>query len=82
MPDPVPPESSTTRRGFFVGLLRLAAVGTLAGGAMALVTRRPARASNEVCINPQPRTGCRGCPALIGCGLPQALSLRELLRKG
>ena len=64
------------RREFLRRLARQAALGALAGGIAALIARR--RPEGESCSNDGI---CRGCPAYHGCGLPQALTMREALRK-
>jgi hypothetical protein len=60
------------RRGFLTALARGAVVGTLGALALSVTTRK--ENAGETCA----REGiCRGCPALGGCGLPQALSLKR-----
>jgi len=68
---PTHTQSDITRREFFRSLLR----GLLVGGAVAGVVGLAAKRS-ETC------TGggiCRGCGAFEDCGLPQALSAKEVL---
>ncbi len=65
------------RRGFLRVLVGGAALAAVAAAAVVLAARRRAAAARG-----EPCTGggvCRGCPALGGCGLPQALSLKQSL---
>ena len=65
------------RRGFLRVLAGGAALAAVAAAAAVLAARRRAGAARG-----EPCTAggvCRGCPALGGCGLPQALSLRQSL---
>jgi len=66
----------TDRREFFRGMLRGIALGGMALGAGALVLRGRGAEPDHTCVN---RGVCRGCPRLPGCGLPQALSAREVV---
>jgi len=63
-------EFDQSRRGFFRGIGRAAALALLTGGTALLVFRR----GRETCVN----SGiCRGCTAFGDCGLPQALSAKR-----
>ncbi len=64
----------TTRREFLRALLRYSAAAVLAGGAVALLTRR----RDSGCT----RDGlCHGCPSLAECGLPPALSRKKVANR-
>jgi len=70
------PNSSAGRRQFLRDGLRYAILGGLAAVSGKLVARRAARPAGQVCIS----AGiCRGCAAFEDCGLPQALSAKEVL---
>ena len=56
------------RRAFLRSAVRYLIAGALAAGTAALAMRR------ETCDR---AFICRGCPELDGCGLPQALSLKQ-----
>ncbi len=62
------------RRSF----LRWFALGALATGLATLITRRGTTPSSETCVN---QGLCRGCGAYDGCHLPQALSMKQELRR-
>jgi len=69
------PDEKLDRREFFRGIGRKAAAAALALAGGALAARSIGSQASETCRN----SGvCRGCPAFDdGCGLPQALSLRD-----
>lgn len=70
------PNSSAGRRQFLRDGLRFAILGGLAAVSGKLVARQPGRPAGQVCIS----AGiCRGCAAFEDCGLPQALSAKEVL---
>ncbi len=70
------PDSSAGRRQFLRDGLRYIALGGLAAVSGKLVARQAARPAGQVCIS----AGiCRGCEAFEDCGLPQALSAKEVL---
>jgi hypothetical protein len=67
---------SAGRRQFLRDGLRYAVLGALAAVSGKLVARQAARPAGQVCIS----AGiCRGCEAFDDCGLPQALSAKEVL---
>lgn len=73
------PDSSAGRRQFFRDGLRYIMLGGLAAVGGKLVARQAARPGGQVCIS----AGiCRGCAAFDDCGLPQALSAKEVLGPG
>ncbi len=68
--------SSAGRRQFLRDGLRYTALGGLAAVTGKLVARQAARPAGQTCIS----AGiCRGCAAFDDCGLPQALSAKEVL---
>ncbi|MGA2176553.1 MAG: hypothetical protein ABSH38_16375 [Verrucomicrobiota bacterium] len=70
------PKSSAGRRQFLRDGLRYALLGGLAAISGKLIARPAARPAGQVCIS----AGiCRGCAAFDDCGLPQALSAKEVL---
>ena len=66
------------RRSFFRKLAAGAALAALGALTAVLASRRTPSVAGETCTN---RGICRGCPAFAGCGLPQALSARQVLGK-
>jgi len=74
------PNDVVDRREFIRGLLRKAAVAglALAGGALAAKSLNAPAAPEKPCVN---QGVCRGCGSFPQCGLPQALSLRDSLKK-
>jgi hypothetical protein len=52
---------------------RLGALGGLALLGARLLRGKP-RLSGQACVND---SVCRGCPVVVSCGLPQALSAKE-----
>jgi hypothetical protein len=70
------PSSSASRRQFLRDGLRLTILGGLAAIGGKLAGRASARAAGQVCIS----AGiCRGCAVFEDCGLPSALSAKEVL---
>lgn len=70
------PNSSAGRRQFLRDGLRYITLGGLAAVGGRLVARQAVRPTGQVCIS----AGiCRGCEAFEDCGLPQALSAKEVL---
>jgi hypothetical protein len=70
------PNPSAGRRQFLRDALRYISLGGLAAVSGKLVARQAARPAGQVCIS----AGiCRGCAAFEDCGLPQALSAKEVL---
>lgn len=67
------------RRQLFAGMLRWTALGAVAltGGSAFVKRRRFVREGK--CIN---RGMCDDCLALADCGLPAALSLKQIREKG
>jgi hypothetical protein len=69
-------DSSAGRRQFLRDGLRYIILGGLAAVSGKLAARQAARPAGQVCIS----AGiCRGCEAFEDCGLPQALSAKEVL---
>ncbi len=70
------PSSGTGRRQFLRDGLRYTVLAGLAAVGGKLVARQAARPAGQTCIS----AGiCRGCAAFDDCGLPQALSAKEVL---
>jgi hypothetical protein len=70
------PDSGAGRRQFLRDGLRYAILGGLAAISGKLIARQAARPAGQVCIS----AGiCRGCEAFDDCGLPQALSVKDVL---
>ena len=70
------PNSSAGRRQFLRDGLRWAILGGLAAVGGRLAGREAARPAGQVCIS----AGiCRGCAAFEDCGLPNALSAKEVI---
>ena len=63
-----------SRRGFLRAVGRGVALAGLAAVGGVLTARGGWRPSGQKCVN---GGICRGCPAIGGCGLPQALSARR-----
>jgi len=61
------------RREFLRSALRYLALGLLGAGGLALTTRRRENCERAFI--------CRGCSAVDGCGLPQALSFKQAMGK-
>jgi hypothetical protein len=69
------PDSGGGRRQFLRDGLRYAMLGGLAAISGKLIARRAARPAGQVCLS----AGiCRGCEAFDDCGLPQALSAKDV----
>ena len=68
------PSAQCDRRGFFRAVLRLCALGGLAGGGYALL-RQSDRLLGQTCVSDGI---CARCDALEDCGTPQALSLKQV----
>jgi hypothetical protein len=64
------------RRQLFAGALRYISLGLVAAGAGALFAKRRRLVREGKCIN---KGICRGCEVFEKCGLPQALSAKEVL---
>ncbi len=58
--------------------LRWCALGTIVAGLGTLVGRRASERPEERCTN---QGFCRGCGSYDGCRLPQALSMKEAVRR-
>jgi hypothetical protein len=65
-----------SRRQLLAGVLRYATLGLLTAGAGALFAKRRRLVREGKCIN---KGICRGCKVFEKCGLPQALSAKEVL---
>jgi len=70
------PNSGAGRRQFLRDGLRYAILGGLAAVSAKLVARQACRPAGQVCIS---AGMCRGCAAFEDCGLPQALSSKDVL---
>lgn len=66
------------RRDFFSMLLHRAALAALAILGAVLVFKKRNPTVQQVCVN---QGLCRGCAQWAQCGLPQALSAKEVLTK-
>jgi hypothetical protein len=62
-----------SRREFLRSAGRLGVLGGLALLGARLLRGKP-RPGDQACVND---SICRGCPTLVSCGLPQALSAKE-----
>jgi hypothetical protein len=70
------PNSSSGRRRFLRDGVRYIVLGGLAAVSGTLAARKAVRPIGQVCVN----AGiCRGCAVFEDCGLPQALSAKEVL---
>jgi hypothetical protein len=70
------PKSSAGRRQFLRDGLRYTILGALATVSGKLVARQANTPAGQVCLS----AGiCRDCAAFDDCGLPQALSAKEVL---
>jgi hypothetical protein len=70
------PNCGAGRRQFLRDGLRYTVLGVLAAVSGKLVARQAARPAGQVCIS----AGiCRGCEVFEDCGLPQALSAKDVL---
>jgi hypothetical protein len=71
-------EKVQSRRELFTTVLRYATLGTLAAIGGAVFAKRRRLVQNGICIN---REICKGCGIFEQCGLPQALSAKQLLTR-
>lgn len=67
-------KTDESRRAFLLTLARGLVAGGLLAGAAALLAKHGGERCNGDGI-------CRDCAALAECGLPQALSVKEAVRK-
>ena len=68
-------DTRESRREFLRTWARRLAVGILAGGGVALASRKPNDAAvDHTCIN---QGICPGCPSFKECELPQAASAKQ-----
>lgn len=65
-----------SRRQLLAGALRYATLGVLGAVGVSVVAKRRRLGREDKCIN---RGVCRGCEVFEKCGLPQALSAKEVL---
>ncbi len=65
-----------SRRQLLAGVLRYISLGFVAAGGGALFAKRRRLVREGKCIN---KGICRGCEAFEKCGLPQALSAKDVL---
>jgi len=70
------PGKVQNRRELFSGTLRYATLGLLMAGGAALHAKRQRLVRQGICISDGI---CSGCEALDRCGLPAALSARNLV---
>jgi hypothetical protein len=68
-------EKEQSRRELFTTVLRYATLGTLAAIGGAVFAKRRRLVQNGICIN---REICKGCGIFEQCGLPLALSAKQL----
>ncbi|MDK1032211.1 MAG: hypothetical protein QGD94_09410 [Planctomycetia bacterium] len=66
------------RRHFLRSALRLFSLAGLGAAAGTLASRRQRAGGGQECIN---RSICRGCAIYDNCGLPQALSAKQVTGK-
>jgi hypothetical protein len=71
-------KAAANRREFLRGGARYTLLAGLAAVSALLVRRRGAVLPGQTCIN---NTICRGCTAVSGCGLPQALSFKQATQR-
>ncbi len=67
---------AANRREFLRGSLRYSLLAGLAAVSAALLRRRGSRLANQTCVN---ESICRGCAVFDDCGLPQALSAKQII---
>jgi len=67
-----------SRRQLFAGALRYVTLGLFAAGAGSVVAKRRRLLREGKCIN---GGICCGCEVFEKCGLPQALSAKEILAR-
>jgi hypothetical protein len=70
------PEQKQSRRQMLTATLRYATLGLFGAGGASIISRRNRLVREGKCINDRV---CRGCEVLETCGLPQALSAKEML---
>lgn len=68
-------KSRANRREFLRGGARYALLTTLAAVSATLFKRSGGKVTGQTCIN---QGICSGCTAYAGCGLPQALSRKQV----
>jgi hypothetical protein len=66
------------RRQLFAGALRYATLGLLGAGAWSVAAKRRRLLREGKCVN---GGICSGCEVFEECGLPQALSAKEILAR-
>jgi len=71
-------EVGANRREFLRGGARHTLLAGLAAVSALLARKRSAALPGQTCIN---NTICRGCTAVSGCGLPQALSFKQATQR-
>ena len=69
-------EKFQSRREMLAGALRYAALGLMASVSAALFIKRRKLVQQGLCIN---NAICEGCDVLENCGLPPAVSARQIL---
>jgi len=67
-----------TRRGLLTGILRYATLGALGVISGIVLAKRHRLEQEDICIS---HGVCRGCGIFQQCGLPQALSEKQLLTR-
>ena len=72
------PDASISRREFLRGGVRYALLAGLAALTVRNVATR-SRLAGQTCTN---QGICRGCQSFAGCGLPQALSAKQVIKGG
>lgn len=71
------PKESANRREFLRGGFRYALLAGLAAVSAVLVKQRGTSLPGQTCIN---QGICPGCGAFEDCGLPQALSAKQVMQ--
>ena len=72
------PKQVHNRRQLLARTLRYATFGLMGAGVAGAVSKRKRLVRENKCTN---RGICRGCQTLENCRLPQALSLKQALKK-
>ncbi len=71
-------EKVQSRRELFAAVLRYATLGALGAISAAVFAKRRRLVQDGICIN---SGTCKGCGIFEQCGLPQALSAKQLLTR-
>ena len=68
---------TATRREFLRGGIRYALLAGASAVAVSVASRPGAKLTGQTCVN---EGICRGCAVVGDCGLPQALSFRQVMK--